>query len=231
MRKLTIITIIKIAMLLALAALLLAPAQAQTFELQEIVLGNQYDRDNPTFQYETPWYYNWEVKVNRVDNWGGDIKLHVTVKSKPDCKRVYQIIWALGKDVSTLNCGEEVLVNVINRPISGGDCEWDWVEINPSSLAFNHGASGMTYPEVAKDPMAAYREYVFLHYPGHVIQGEPQFTDQEGYELHYANNLVLTVCSRADMANSANGGNFHLHLDGRGVNFDIDYIYSKAVER
>lgn len=200
---------------------------AQTFYLEKIVMGNRYAPDNVRFSYETPWYYDWSIKTNRVDAWGGDIELHVSVKSIPGCKKVYHITWAFSKDVSTVSCGEKIFVDVVNQPITGGNCQWDWVDINPSSLYLNNGASGMTWAEASQDPKASWREYVFLHHPRHTINGEPQFIDHKFIHLHHAEHLEIVVCSRPDMARDANGGNFHFNLDGRGIFFDIDYVFSK----
>ena len=200
--------------------------QAQSFYLKEIVMGNRYDPTNVSFRYKTPWYYDWSIENSKVDSRGGYLELHVVVKSKPDCKKVYKVNWTFSKDVSMVTCGEKIFIDVINQPISGGDC-WDWVDINPSSLSLNNGASGMTWVETSKDPKVSYREYVFLHHPGHIIQGEPQFTNQPNYHLHQALQLEMIVCSRPDMAKEANGGNFHFNFDGRGIFFDIEYVFSK----
>ena len=202
------------------------PLRAQTFYLKDIVMGNRYDPNNVSFSYKTPWYYDWSIENSKVDSRGGYLELHVVVKSIPDCKKVYKVNWTFSKDVSTVNCGEKIFIDVINQPISGGNC-WDWVGINPSSLSLRNGASGMTWVETSKDPKVSYREYVFLHHPGHIIQGEPQFTNQQNYHLHQALQLEMIVCSRPDMAKEANGGNFHFNFDGRGIYFDIEYVFSK----
>lgn len=202
-------------------------AQAQTFYLKDIVLGNKYAPNSTSFNYETPWYYDWSIKNNRANSWGGDLELHVTLKSKPNCKKIYKVTWTFSKDIRMVSCGEKIFIDVVNQPISGGDCGWDWVEHNPSSLALKTGASGMTYAEAKKDPKSSYREYVFLHHPGHVVRGEAQYIDNKFSHLHHAERLEIVVCSRPDMAAIANGGNFHFNFDGRGVFFDIDYLFSK----
>lgn len=202
-------------------------SSAQTFYLKDIVMGNRYAPQNVKFVYETPWYYDYSIKTNRVDSRGGDIELHVVLKSIPDCKKIYHITWNFSKDVSMVSCGEKIYVDVVNTPIAASNCQWDWVFHNPSSLHLSNGPSGMTYNEASKDIKASYNEYVFLHYPGQIIQGEPQFTDQPNHHLHHAEQLSIVVCSRQDMAKEANAGHFHFNLDSRGISFDIDYVFSR----
>ncbi len=209
-----------------LALLVVSGLHAQTYYLKDIVLGNRYVPNSQDFCYETQYDYAYCIKNNRVDSRGGDLELHVWLKTRPECKKVYQVRWSFNKDIRTVSCGEKILVDIVNQPVSGGDCGWDWVFHNPSSFSLLNGASGMTYAEAKKDPGYSYREYVFLHYPGHKVNGEPQFIDHKFTHLHHAEQLEIVVCSRKEMAIHAHGGNFHFNFDGRGLFFDIDYMFT-----
>ena len=212
-------------------------AEAQTFYLKDYVLGNSYDPSNRNFSWKASKYcpYNWSIKINRINTLGGAIELRASPVTKPDCRRIYRITWAFSKDIRTVSCGEKIFIDVTNMPISKDDCGifvWEG-DNNPSSITIlTEGESGLVHEIRSKDPRAAYRGYVFQHYPGQFVQGEPSAYQAKVKEqhLHHA-RLELVVCSRADMAKNANGGSFTFRIGNRGISFDVVYLYSKTPGR
>ena len=211
-------------------------SRAQTFYLKEVVLGNSYDPSNRTFSWKANKHcpYNWNMEVIRTDALGGELLLHAAPGTKPDCQRTYKISWTFDKDISQVSCGEKIFIDVTNIPIVKNDCGifvWEG-DMNPSSFTIRAssgvGESSLVYEIRTKDPKGANRDYVFLHYPGHVVQGEP-YANPEGFPNWHLHNsrLVLNVCARKDFANEANGGSFTFRIGNRGISFDIVYLYSK----
>jgi hypothetical protein len=132
----------------------------------------------------------------------------------------------------SVSCGEKVFIDATNIPISTQDCGifvWEG-DINPSSITvLTEGESSLVHHIRSKDPQGAYRGYVFQHYPGQVVQGEPSAYQAatKTQHLHRA-RLELVVCSRQDMAEKANGGSFTFRIGNRGISFDVVYLYAKT---
>ena len=212
----------------------IANIPAQTFNLKEYVIGNSYDPGNRGFTWEASKYcpYNWSIKTKRIDYLGGEIELHASPGTKPECKSIYNISWTFSKDMRTVSCGEKVFVDIRNIPISKMDCGifvWEGSN-NPSSITIFTGSgvgeSGLVYETRSKDPQGSYRDYVFQHYPGQVVQGEPQSVKLENTHI-YNGRLELVVCPRKDFAKIANGSSFAFRIGNRGISFDVVYLYSK----
>lgn len=208
--------------------------QAQTFYLKDYVLGNSHDPNNKTWTWKASKYcpYNYTIKANRVDYLGGEIELHASPGTLPDCKSIYLIKWTFSKDIRTVTCGEKIFVEFSNRPISKENCGifvWEG-DMNPSGIGIKTGSgvgeSSLVYEERMKDPQSSYRDYVFQHYPGHYVHGEPVANQGEFVHVHHA-RVPLEVCSRKDYAEIANGGSFTLRMGNRGISFDVVYLYSK----
>ncbi|HHB52867.1 MAG TPA: hypothetical protein ENK75_07545 [Saprospiraceae bacterium] len=211
-------------------------SQAQTFYLKDIVLGNSYDPTNKTFVWKANKYcpYNWSMRVVKADYLGGILELYASPGTKPDCQSIYKISWNFNKDIRQVNCGEKVYIDVENIPISKKDCGiflWEG-DMNPSSITIlassGVGESSLVYKERSQDPKSSYRDYIFLHFPGQIVQGEP-YPNPEGFPNWHLHNarLVLDICARKDFANEANGGSFTFRIGNRGISFDVVYLYSK----
>lgn len=209
-------------------------SNAQIFYLKDYVLGNSYDPNNKTWSWKASKYcpYNYSIKANRVDYFGGEIELHVSPGTQPDCKSIYLITWAFDKDIRTVSCGERIMVDFKNQPIVKENCGifvWEG-DMNPSSISIITGSgvgeSSLVYEERKNDPQGSYRDYVFSHHPGHVVHGEPVANQGEFVHVHHA-RVALDVCSRKDFAEIANGGSFTLRMGNRGISFDVVYLYSK----
>jgi hypothetical protein len=207
--------------------------QAQTFYFKNYFLGNIYDPGNRSFSWKASnsCPFNWSIKINGYDTLGGEIELHASPGTKPNCKRVYKITWVFSKDIRTVSCGEKIFIDVTNIPISKGDCGiyvWEG-DTNPSSITIlTEGESRLVEKIISKDPGKAYRSYVFQHHPGQTVQGEPSEYQAKAKEQHlHQARLELVVCSRPDMAKNANGGSFSFRIGNRGISFDVVYLYSK----
>lgn len=208
--------------------------QAQTFYLQDYVTGNSYDPYNRSFTWDAGnnCPYNWSIKTKRIDYLGGELELHASPGTKPECESVYKITWTFSKDMRVISCGEKIAVDVTNIPVSKQDCGifvWEG-DNNPSSITIicglGSGESGLVSNMRNNDPTASYRDYVFSHQPSHVVHGEqPTYLTETIHK--YNARLELVVCSRPDFAEVANGGSFAFRIGNRGISFDVVYLYSK----
>jgi len=230
--QIVLLSLVTFLVFISLLLVQVGNAHAQTYYLKGYVLGNSNDPGNRNFSWKASKYcpYNWSIKTNRVNTFGGEIELHASPGTKPECKSIYRITWAFSKDMRTVSCGEKIFVDITNVPISKQDCGifvWEGDQ-NPSSITILDGMTPMVRERIRKDPPNAYWGYVIQHYPGQVVQGEPSAYQAvtPSHHLHSA-RLELVVCSRADMAKMANGGSFAFRIGNRGINFDVVYLYSK----
>jgi hypothetical protein len=214
--------------------LFFSSAVSQSFYLKDYILGNGYDPTNKSWTWKASKYcpYNYSIKANKVDYWGGEIELHASPGTKPACKSIYKINWTFSKDIRTITCGEKIFIDIKNVPISKSDCGifvWEGDQ-NPSSISIKCGSgvgeSALVYEIRKNDPMGSYRDYVFSHYPGHIVHGEkPSHVNEYTHQNHA--RVVLDICSRKDYADIANGGSFTFRIGNRGISFDVVYLYDK----
>ncbi len=193
------------------------PLQAQSYLLQDIVIGNPFDQINHLVEPQSANTFIQTIKNCTANARGGYFELHVAVNSSDDCQKVYQYNWTFDRDISTLNCGDKVMVNFANETSTEADCQ-DWTNFNPGNLALTSTSM--------RNGRAFENQLFSIKAPLHQTEGTASVSKPTDRQWQPANHFDLMVCPYGVVDHIRESG-FSVILQGQDIAFEAKYTFQQ----